>query len=684
MDRKKQGTNTTKYLLELAAFAGSLILCRVRVGESCAPFGLASMAAAELTGVDPLFAGAGVVVGAFLSGEPLWGVMIAAAAFVLFTRLMKVIVGPVPSSARMLVFLLCEIAVLPFEMVLTWRSSAYALLALALSAVAVVLMQRCWSLLRHAGRLAVLQEKEQLMLSAFLGLLLLGMADFAVGGVSLPVILLDAYVLILVFTKGPEGLGEGILTAALLAFALEEGALLLGVTALCALMAALVAPYGRAYAVGAFLLTALVLAVFLGAEGETWRAGSALIACLVVLVLPREWMGRLELLFNSRMFGARNGAETMDRWKRRMAAEVEEAARLCGALSGLFDEERAGDRFVVEWPLGAARRVCVGCEGRVLCQREEGDFDQAVLRLLSAYDRGEPVRPVSPMDSHCKFFREIMTSAYQSYNQAFVHEAGLRRAAEQNEYMNRQLNGVSAMLSVLAARLREDRWGDERVEGALLPYLMRRGFAPQSVDAYYPAGRLCLTIRLGPQGSENGAALAAAVGRKLHRTMRLIDQRREGQETVFEMEALQGLTARMARISLPEDEESVCGDETGELRMPSGKVVYAVSDGMGSGEEASRESRAAIDLLFDQYRLGVEKERRAAHLPHPRGQRAHPVRRGAALRHRGRSPALHPPHPAQAAGSAGVLHRRGLRASLSIEWRRPSWRRPRAGASGTT
>ena len=608
MDRKKQGTNTTKYLLELAAFAGSLILCRVRVGESCAPFGLASMAAAELTGVDPLFAGAGVVVGAFLSGEPLWGVMIAAAAFVLFTRLMKVIVGPVPSSARMLVFLLCEIAVLPFEMVLTWRSSAYALLALALSAVAVVLMQRCWSLLRHAGRLAVLQEKEQLMLSAFLGLLLLGMADFAVGGVSLPVILLDAYVLILVFTKGPEGLGEGILTAALLAFALEEGGLLLGVTALCALMAALVAPYGRAYAVGAFLLTALVLAVFLGAEGETWRAGSALIACLVVLVLPREWMGRLELLFNSRLFGERNGAEAMDRWKRRMAAEVEEAARLCGALSGLFDEERAGDRFVVEWPLGAARRVCVGCEGRVLCQREEGDFDQAVLRLLSAYDRGEPVRPVSPMDSHCKFFREIMTSAYQSYNQAFVHEAGLRRAAEQNEYMNRQLNGVSAMLSVLAARLREDRWGDERVEGALLPYLMRRGFAPQSVDAYYPAGRLCLTIRLGPQGSENGAALAEAVGRKLHRTMRLIDQRREGQETVFEMEALQGLTARMARISLPEDEESVCGDETGELRMPSGKVVYAVSDGMGSGEEASRESRAAIDLLFDQYRLGVEKE----------------------------------------------------------------------------
>ena len=608
MSRRKQGTNTKKHLLELAAFGASLLLCRVRVGTSCAPFGLACMAAVELSGIDPLFAGAGVVVGAFLSGEPLWGVMIAAAAFVLLMRLIRLAVGPASPSARMLVFLLSEMAVLPFQMILTWRSAAYALLSLALSAAGMVLMHRCWDVVRHGDRLAVLREEEQLMLSACLGLLLLGMGDLSAGGVSLPVVLLDVYALILVLSKGPEGLGEGILAAALLAFALEDGARLVGVTALCALTAALISPYGRAYAAGAFLLTAAVLAVFLGAEGETWRAGCALIACLAVLILPREWMERMGQALNRRRFCEQNAARAMDRLKTRLAQEVEEAARLCGALSGLFDPEQAGERFVVDWPLGAARRVCVGCEGRVLCQRDEGEFDKAVLHLLSAYDRGEPVRPLTPMDSHCKFFREIMASAYQSYNQAFVHEAGLRRAAEQYAYMNRQLGGVSALLSLLATRLREDRWGDEQVEGELLTYLVRRGFAPLSVDAFYSNRRLCLSIRLSPRGQVDGTALAAAVGKKLHRTMRLIGTQREEDGAVFEMEALKGLTARMARISLPEDEESVCGDETGELRMPSGKVVYAVSDGMGSGEEANRESRAAIDLLFDQFRLGVERE----------------------------------------------------------------------------
>ena len=608
MSRRKQGTNTKKHLLELAAFGASLLLCRVRVGTSCAPFGLACMAAVELSGIDPLFAGAGVVVGAFLSGEPLWGVMIAAAAFVLLMRLIRLAVGPASPSARMLVFLLSEMAVLPFQMILTWRSAAYALLSLALSAAGVVLMHRCWDLLRHGDRLAVLREEEQLMLSACLGLLLLGMGDLSARGISLPVVLLDVYALILVLSKGPEGLGEGILAAALLAFALEDGARLVGVTALCALTAALISPYGRAYAAGAFLLTAAVLAVFLGAEGETWRAGCALIACLAVLILPREWMERMGQALNRRRFCAQNAARAMDRLKTRLAQEVEEAARLCGALSGLFDPEQAEERFVVDWPLGAARRVCVGCEGRVLCQRDEGEFDKAVLHLLSAYDRGEPVRPLTPMDSHCKFFREIMASAYQSYNQAFVHEAGLRRAAEQYAYMNRQLGGVSALLSLLATRLREDRWGDEQVEGELLTYLVRRGFVPLSVDAFYSNRRLCLSIRLSPRGQVDGTALAAAVGKKLHRTMRLIGTQREEDGAVFEMEALKGLTARMARISLPEDEESVCGDETGELRMPSGKVVYAVSDGMGSGEEANRESRAAIDLLFDQFRLGVERE----------------------------------------------------------------------------
>ena len=132
--------------------------------------------------------------------------------------------------------------------------------------------------------------------------------------------------------------------------------------------------------------------------------------------------------------------------------------------------------------------------------------------------------------------------------------------------------------------------------------------APLSIDAFYADRRLRLSIRVSRRGCESGPALAAAVEKRLKRTMRLIAERREPEGTVFELEALRGLTASMARISLPEGEESVCGDETGELRMPSGRVVYAVSDGMGSGEEANRESRAAIDLLFDQFRLGVERE----------------------------------------------------------------------------
>ena len=608
MNRKKQGWNTTKHILELGTFLGSLVLCRVRVGESCAPFGLAAMAAAELMNIDPLFAGAGVLIGAFLSGEPLWGVMIAAAAFVLLTRLMKIMLEEVSVSARMLVFLLCEIAVLPFEMVLTWRSCAYAMLSLAMSAVAVVLISRCLGLLRHGSRLCVLQEPEQLLLFGLWGLLLLGMGDFAAAGVSLPVGLLDAGVLLLVECKGPAGLGTGILPAALLAFGLEEGAALLGTTALCALMGSLVADYGRGFTTGAFLLTAAVLDTFLGTEGESFTLGSALIACLAFLVVPGEWMDRARLLLDSRSFSDKNGAGATGRLRERMALEVEETARLCGALSGLFDREKEEESFVQAWPLGAAHRVCVGCEGRVLCQRDPAAFDRAVLHLLSAYDRGDPVRPLPPMDSHCKFFREIMTAAYQSYNQAFAHEAGLRRAAEQNAYMSRQLCGVSSMLSLLAVRLREDRWGDRRVEGELLPYLVRKGFAPLSLDAYYTGGRLCLSVCLGPREERAGEALAAAVGRKLNRSMRLIRTEPGEAGTRFELEALRGMEVKMARASLPEQAEEVSGDEIGELRMPCGRVVYAVSDGMGSGEEANRESRAAIGLLFDQFRLGVERE----------------------------------------------------------------------------
>ena len=42
--------------------------------------------------------------------------------------------------------------------------------------------------------------------------------------------------------------------------------------------------------------------------------------------------------------------------------------------------------------------------------------------------------------------------------------------------------------------------------------------------------------------------------------------------------------------------------------MPQGKVLYALSDGMGAGEAARNESQSAIRLLFDLFSTGFSRD----------------------------------------------------------------------------
>jgi len=70
----------------------------------------------------------------------------------------------------------------------------------------------------------------------------------------------------------------------------------------------------------------------------------------------------------------------------------------------------------------------------------------------------------------------------------------------------------------------------------------------------------------------------------------------------------QGLQASAAVVSVPEREGGVSGDATGSFKLPQSRMLYALSDGMGSGPPAREESTAAIALLYNLCRAGFSRE----------------------------------------------------------------------------
>lgn len=594
--------------MELGLFLCALLLGRIRLGNLCAPFGLSVLGAAAFCGIHPLFPGAGVLLGALLEGQPLWGVMIAGAVFSLLLILAGIFVRQPSVSGRLLLFVLTEGAVLPFQIDGTGASAAYALLSAALSVLCLFLLLRCYAIFRRFSLQNPLGGSEQLCLCVLTGLLLLGLRGLEAGNLSLPAVLLYVCMLLLTYARGPGGIGVSVLLGAVLAMGMDKGPELLGTYALTALFCALTAPYGRGYLLIAFLLSQAVAYGFLTGNRGPVTMENALIAAMLFGALPGEWLNLLEGILSENRSRRENTALAIRRLQERTAREMEQTARLCGELSGLFTPGETAGQYLEAWSLGAARQVCMGCEARILCWRDGAAMEKAILSLLPAYDRGESVRPLPPMDVRCRYFHEMMSAAYQSYNQAFAHEAGLRRAMDQYAYMNRQLSGLAAALFRQSARLREDCWVDDKPETRLFGGLQSKGFRPAALDAFYPGGRLLLRLKLETDKDITSGQAVQAVSQLTGKTMRLLEARRRENTLLLEMEEGAVLRASMAVAALPENPGVPSGDASGEYRLPNGRVVYAVSDGMGSGEKAMAESREAIHLLFTMLQAGLERE----------------------------------------------------------------------------
>ena len=90
--------------------------------------------------------------------------------------------------------------------------------------------------------------------------------------------------------------------------------------------------------------------------------------------------------------------------------------------------------------------------------------------------------------------------------------------------------------------------------------------------------------------------------------MRLLDTQFDGRQCTLILEEAQLLTAEMGTANAAISENGVSGDCAGEKRLEGGRVLYALSDGMGAGEKARAESEAALRLLFDLYGTGFHRD----------------------------------------------------------------------------
>ena len=580
------------------------------------PFGLAMTAALMARG-SGLSALGGLVCGVMLRGDGFHGGIYAAAALlvlcvmsvcaglrVMSERWFAPCVATFASAACTFVFLplgaeLTAPAVLTFLLV---QGITFGVCWMYGAAFAPPRDENDW---RRPVTLLVLTATVLLSLS---GINLFGVFAPARAG-ALLLVLAAAYL------GGPAaGAAAGVAFGAAMDLNIGYGALFTCCYGLCALVAGLFHDSGR----GWFSVCALgggLCAAMLGVEHPLFIPLIVELFCAVLMFAalpPFVWEAIRRSLLPDTLMG-----EAASQRVRRLAGTcATEAAQAfyelyLAMLHGVSEGKAAGDRNIRAVFDYASDHVCKNCMLCTQCWQRDYVSTLAALNDVTQpmLQRGRAEMSDFPYHfaARCARLPELMR-AINSALFALRERESLRRQQEENQsLLARQYAGITDILRQLGAEVTQDETAQPLMERQVRRYAAAFGWIDRVCAVRDSQGRL--TVELYGEGIDDiikqGDGFSAGLSALLGVTLTAPEKKKGSQGIHVEMHERAPYRAVVGIGRQQKEGASVSGDNACYFLTDTGTACLLLSDGMGSGAAASRDSRMLITSLERFLRAGI-------------------------------------------------------------------------------
>lgn len=362
-----------------------------------------------------------------------------------------------------------------------------------------------------------------------------------------------------------------------------------------------------ASAAGAVAVYALAWLVF-REEGWGWEnLISTALGAGVYLALPAGLV--------QGVFGKRKGTVALNGIVNRSRSEL--SARLT-SVSKVFcdisDTLRALDsgenRYTPEHLAEeVAKNYCGRCAEREGCFAALGGSTVAVLRPMAeaAMNRGKvTILDMPPfITSRCgKMYNlaSVTASAAEAYRKRIEETGGM---SETKRLMSEQFAGISLVLDSLARECGEKvRFGEEAQENIATELLKHNIVAGEIVTGGEGTSSVvALTVRASDAGK---LVLPRIVSSCVGAELETVAVTPRGDECVIHLAARPVFEVAYGCAEKRRAGEKVSGDTKSVLCPSRRRRLFALSDGMGSGERAASASRNAIAMVENFYRAGFD------------------------------------------------------------------------------
>ena len=297
-------------------------------------------------------------------------------------------------------------------------------------------------------------------------------------------------------------------------------------------------------------------------------------------------------------------------------------AKSFNGLSQIFSQmERFKNNFEPE-EMGKmqqeiAGKICMSCSQCAICWQEESSpmYELFYRMFHSIEKRGSAEEEVhQELSGYCPYSDSIIEEAIGVFEKAKLNLSWYNRLLENRGVIAEQLDAMAYIMEDCAREYKDISGKEGRLLGAVKYRVKERGIVAKEMHLYERHnGKMSLQMRaVSKWGScVPVKELAKAVSQGLRRDMvpgryvRTMVGKDEAFLT-FQEDTLFHTLQGVARLT--KDNAEVSGDSFSFLELEGGECVMALSDGMGSGIRACKESEMVIELIEKFLEAGFKKE----------------------------------------------------------------------------
>ena len=425
-------------------------------------------------------------------------------------------------------------------------------------------------------------------------------------------ILSIALILILnLYATVPTGAVVGIVAGAVASMGTYNAGNIIGAYAFSALVSVLLKRYGKIGVCLGFIIANAAITVFLNGSTEVLiNIYEILPATVILFALPQKATEFVVHIAGISTAPMPDGGASGNVYRNRLL----KIAKSLEILSQKPFSQSAGDiskKELSSLVSRTAQRTCSNCSLRYCCWQKKGaETQKSILGMLtSASNHGRA--HINDLDDSLKNRCIRAENLVSSFNDSFeLYRTNImwnKRLRDCKTLSCAQIGSISKIMDNLAKENRTN--ADKQTLEKIHTELDSQGFSPKNIAAFYKDdGNLIIELKFSEKSYKDdfkysiAPCLSEAIGIKI----RFNEVYREKNAVYLTYSMRERFSHATGAACMKKAGEGICGDSFATVNLTNGTYVAAISDGMGSGEAAAKESRRTVDLLKTFLQCGFE------------------------------------------------------------------------------